>query len=180
VSWVTNWEVTLVLQQRLVQGLGVGAIGVVLAFAPALPAPAAVRGSAALHASSGHLCRDLKAEQNSSASVGTSIAAALEKGQFAQAQQQILKSINLGLKHAAPALADMRTAPTNVQNALKALIKFDNHLKTVIKKATSITKMDASIQALATPTLTAEASTVSSYLRAKCGSVVTGTPTSVG
>jgi hypothetical protein len=180
VSRVTNEEVTLVLQHRLVQGLSVGAIAIGLALGPAFSAPAAVRQAAALRGS-GHLCRDLKAEQNSSASVGTSIAAALEKGQFVKAQQQILKSIDLGLKQAAPALADLRSAPKNVQSALRALVKFDNTLKTVIKKSTSITNMDAAIQSLATPKLTAEASIVSNYLRAKCGAIAsTGTPTTIG
>jgi hypothetical protein len=169
-----------VLRHRLVQGVGVGALGLALSVAPALSAPAAVSGTVVLQGS-GHLCRDLKAEQSSSASVGTSIAAALEKGQFAKAKQQILKSIDQGLKLAAPALADLRSAPRNVQSALKALIKFDNSLKSVIKKATSITKMDAAIQSLATPQLTAEASTVATYIKAKCGSVVsTGTPSSIG
>jgi hypothetical protein len=180
VSRVTNWEVTLVLRHRWVQGLGVGALGLALSVAPALAAPAAVRGAAELHGS-GHLCRDLKAEQTSSASVGTSIAAALEKGQFAKAKQQILKSIDQGLKLAAPALADLRSAPRNVQSALKALVKFDNSLKSVIRRSTSITKMDAAIQSLATPKLTTEASTVANYIKATCGSVVsTGTPSSIG
>src|SRR5580692_5389535 len=179
VSGVTNWEVTLVLRHRLMQGLGVGTIGLALTLGPTVLAQSAVDRTASLQGS-GHLCRDLRGAQNSSASVGNSIASALEKGQFAQAKQQILKSIDLGLKTAAPALADLRSAPKNVQNALKDLIKFDTHLKSVIKKATSITKMDASIQALATPKLTAEAATVANYLKAKCGAIATGTPSTVG
>jgi hypothetical protein len=179
VSGVANWEVTLVLRHRLMQGLGVGAIGLALTLGPAVAAQSAVDRATALQGS-GHLCRDLRGAQNSSASVGNSIASALEKGQFAQAKQQILKSIDLGLKTAAPALADLRSAPKNVQNALKDLIKFDTHLKSVIKKATSITKMDASIQALATPKLTAEAQTVANYLKAKCGAIATGTPSTIG
>jgi hypothetical protein len=180
VSGVTNWEVTLVLRHRLAQGVGISALGFLLALTPQVSARAAVDGAAASQGS-GHLCRDLKAEESSSATVGTSIASALEKGQFAKAKQQILKSIDQGLKQSSPALRDLRSAPKNVQNALKGLIKFDNSLKSVIKKATSITKMDAAINALATPKLSTEASTVGNYIKATCGSIVsTGTATSVG
>jgi hypothetical protein len=122
------------------------------------------------------LCKDLKAEQAQSAKLGSSIASALESGNYASAKQEMVTSINAGLKQAAPALTVLKSAPGSVQTAMKGLIKFDNQFKSAIESSTSLTTLESSFAQLGqNPSLRTYSTTVTNYITAQCGSITTGT-----
>jgi hypothetical protein len=122
------------------------------------------------------LCKDLKAEQAQSAKLGSSIASALESGNYASAKQEMVNSINAGLKEAAPALSVLKSAPGSVQTAMKGLIKFDNQFKSAIEGSTSLTTLESSFAQLGqNPSLRTYSTTVTNYITAQCGSITAGT-----
>jgi hypothetical protein len=191
-----------VAQRRVLQGISVMVVGLALAIAPLTAAGASSKGSKHnTHHSSkkkntkkkkktttttsanskgsnpgSTLCKDLKAEENQSNSLGGTIASALESGNFATAKQEMINAINQGLKEASPALSVLQGAPSSVQNAMKTLISFDGQFKSIIENSTSLTNMESSFETLATnPNIAAAGTTVSAYVTAQCGSLVTTT-----
>ncbi|HEY1832473.1 MAG TPA: hypothetical protein VGG38_19705 [Acidimicrobiales bacterium] len=189
-------------QRRVLQSISVAVIGLALAIAPLTLAGASSKGKSHKHnthhttkkkntkkktttttsaSSKGSnpgsaLCKDLKAEESQSESLGGTIGAALESGNFATAKQEMLTAINQGLKEASPALSVLQSAPSNVQAAMKALIGFDGQLKSAIENSTSLATMESSFETLGTnPKIQADGTTVSSYVTAQCGSIVTTT-----
>ena len=170
-----------------IQGIGVGVLGLALALAPLGAASAKTK-----HHKKGHttttvakkkgsnpnstLCKDLKSEQSQSAKLGSTIASALESGNYASAKQEMVTSINAGLKEASPALAALRSAPGSVKTAMKGLITFDNQFKSAIESSTSLSTLASAFAALGqNPHLRTYSSTVSNYITAQCGSITTGT-----
>jgi hypothetical protein len=153
-----------------------------VALAPLGAASAATRHQAAWHASGKKgrtsLCRDLKAEQSGASNVGSSITTAISSGNLAKAKQQIINTINHGLKQSAPALHDLNGAPRNVQTAIRGLIKLDQDLIASIRKTTSLGSLELPFATLAkNAKLTTYVTTVTSYISAQCGSVLTTTTT---
>jgi hypothetical protein len=170
------------------QGIGMVILGLALALAPLSAASAKAK-----HHKKGHgttttvakkkgsnpnstLCKDLKSEQSQSAKLGSTIASALESGKYATAKQEMVNSINAGLKQASPALAALRSAPGSVKTAMKGLIKFDDQFRSAIESSTSLSTLASSFAALGqNPSLRTYSSTVSNYITAQCGSITTGT-----
>jgi hypothetical protein len=178
-----------VAKYRALQGMGMSLIATALALAPLSAA------SASSHKSKHHnkslsttttvpkkgsnpgstLCKDLRSEQSQSAKLGSTIATALESGNYATAKQEMVSSINAGLKVAAPALGALSSAPRNVQSAMRGLIKFDDQFKSAIESSASLTTLESALSALGqNPTLRTDSTTVTSYITAQCGSI---TPT---
>jgi hypothetical protein len=175
------------------RGVGIGIVGLALALAP-LSAPSASSHKSKHHKShhtSHHtttttatkkgsnpgsaLCKDLRAEQAQSAKLGSTIASALESGNYATAKQEMVSSINAGLKEAEPALAALKSAPGAVQSAMKGLIQFDGKFKDDIESSTSLTTLESSFATLGqSATLRTESTTVTNYITAQCGAI---TPT---
>jgi hypothetical protein len=190
-----------VAQRRVLQGISVVVVGLALAIAPLTAAGASSKGhkhntnhsskkkntkkkktttttSANSKGSNpgSTLCKDLKAEENQSNSLSGTIASALESGNFATAKQEMINSINQGLKEASPALSALQGAPSSVQNAMKTLISFDGQFKSIVENSTSLTNMESSLETVATNSkIAAAGTTVSAYVTAQCGSLVTTT-----
>jgi hypothetical protein len=173
-------------QRRALQGIGVAIIGVALACAPMTMASAS--GHKAKHPPKHHatvkkgqnpgsaLCTSLKSEQSSSTKLGEAVEAAFESGDFATAKKDMINALNLGLKEVAPALQALRSAPSNVQTAMRALFKFEGNLKSAIENSTSMTALESSFESLGkNPQLQANSTTVTNYITAQCGSLVTTT-----
>ncbi len=156
------------------------AIGLAVTLAPLSAASAKTK---AKHSTKGAnpnsaLCKDLRREQSSSNSIGTSIASAIESGNFSTAKKDMLNSINAGVKAASPALSVLRSAPGKVQSAMKGLIQFDGTLKKDIQNATSLTGLESSFTSLGNNAkLRSEATTVTNYITAQCGSLLATTTT---
>jgi hypothetical protein len=170
--------------RRGLQGLGVAFIGLAIAVAPMATASAsshkAKHAKHAKHSTSkkgvntgSALCTSLKSEESSSSKLGDAVSAAFESGNFATAKQDMLNSLNLGLKEVTPALAALRSAPANVQTAMKGLFKFEDDLKTAIENSTSMTSLESSFEALGkNPQLQANSTTVTNYITQQCGSLI--------
>jgi hypothetical protein len=182
-----TWEVAHMIHRRVVHGISIGIFGMAVALAPmsvasasshkpkhhkpkhhttttTKPAKGSNTGSA--------LCKDLRAEQSSSSALGGAIATAIESGNFATTQKDLLAAFNTDLKEANPALSQLKSAPANVQSAMKGLVSFISTFKTDVEKATSVADLESSFTALGTnPQLKAQSATVAAYVTAQCGSV---------
>jgi hypothetical protein len=169
------------MRRTTLRSLGLGSLVVVMSLAPLSAASASAKQTSSKGANpNSALCRNLKAQQSSSAKIGNSIASALESGNLATAKRNMLKSINAGLRSAAPALAVLRRAPGRVQNAMRGLISFDDTLKKDIQKASSVTKLESAFVSLGNNAkLRSEATTVSNYITSQCGSLLATTTTTV-
>jgi len=177
-------------QRRAMQGFSVVIIGLALAVAPMAAASASShkakhhKTTKSSHKSTkkgsnpgSSLCTSLKTEQSSTSKLGQAVSQAFESGNFTAAKQGMLNALALGLKEEAPAVAALRSAPANVQSAMKGLFKFEGSLKTAIENSTSLTTMESAFTTLgASPQLKANSATVTAYITAQCGSLVT-TPT---
>jgi hypothetical protein len=173
--------------RRVGQGIGVTLIGLALACAPLAAASASSHKSKHHHHKATHhttakkgtnpgssLCLSLKSEQANSSKLGLAVSQAFESGNFAEAKSGMLSALNLGLKEVAPALQALKSAPSNVQSAMKALFKFEDTLKADIESATSLTGLETSFTTLGeSPQLKANSLTVTNYVTAQCGSLVT-------
>jgi hypothetical protein len=186
-----TWEVPQVIHRRVMHGCSIGAVGLALALAP-LSAASASSHKPKHHKPPHHsttttkpqkgsntgsaLCKDLRAEQASSSTLGGAIASAIESGNFATTQKDLLAAFNSDLKEASPALTQLKSAPSNVQSAMKGLITFINTFKTDVAKATSVSSLESSFTTLGTnPQLKSESATVAAYVTGQCGSVTTPT-----
>jgi len=178
-----------VAKHRALQGMGMGVIALALAMAPLSAASASSHKSK--HHKKSHstttttpkqgsnpgstLCKDLRSEQSQSAKLGSTIASALEAGNYANAKAEMVSSINAGLKVAAPALSALSSAPSSVQSAMRGLIKFDDQFKSAIESSSTLSALESSLSTLGqNPTLRTDSTTVTNYITAQCGSI---TPT---
>ena len=177
-------------QRRALQGIGIGVVGLALAFAP-LSAASASSHKSKHHKSSHHssskksskksttsaatTCKDLKVEQTGSSSIGSAIASAVESGNYATAKAAMLNAFNLDLKDADTALSVLHSAPANVQAAMKGLFAAVGTIKTDIENSTSFAGLESSFASLGeNPQLKTDGTIVANYFGAKCGTV---TPT---
>ena len=108
---------------RVLQGIGAVLLAGALATAPLGVAGAKTHHKPTHHTSApkkganpgSTLCKDLRAEETTAGKIGSSIATALESGNFVSAKQEMVAAINEGLRAAAPALSVLSSAPGNVQ-----------------------------------------------------------------
>ena len=132
-------------QRRALQGFLVALTGVALACAPMTVASAKSHKSHKTSTSKtgsnpgSALCTALRTEEGSSSKLGSSVESAIASGNFATAKQAMINVLNEGLKEEGPALNVLKSAPANVQAAMKGLFKFENSFKSAIENATSLT-----------------------------------------
>jgi len=117
----------------------------------------------------GSVCTFLD-NQGGSAKISSAIESAVQSGNFASAQQTLLKLFSEIAKDAAAAEAALRSAPGNVQAAFKTMIGYDAQFKTAIASATSFAGLGMALASLGNnPTLKSASTTVGQYATAKCG-----------
>jgi hypothetical protein len=181
-----------VLNRRILQSIGVAVIGLAVACAPMTIASAhkAKHPKPKHHASkttakkggsnpTSSICLAVNSAQSSSSNLGV----AMEKiftsgaaGDFGTAKQEMISAMNTALKAEGPALSDLRSAPANVQTAMKGLFTFESNLKTAISNASSITQLATSLESLGqNPQLKTDSLTVANYVTSLCGASTTTT-----
>ena len=179
------------------QGFSVAALAFALACAPMAVASAHVKKhhpkpkhhAAKTVAKSGlnpgsKLCAEAYAGDSNSGNVGSAIGKAMvsaeTSGNFDAAKQAMIAAINASLKDEAPAEAALRSAPANVQAAMKGLFAFVTSYRTAINNASSFTQFATSMETLTqTSGIKADATTLASYLTQQCGPAPTTTTISV-
>jgi hypothetical protein len=194
---LTTWEVGIV-RQRLLQACSVTVLGVALAVAP-MAAASASSHKAKHHPKAKHhsttttkpksakglapgssLCVAVYSAEKNSANLGASIEKAMIQGaqsnNFATAQQAMLAAFSTTQKEEGAALSALKSAPANVQSAMKGLFTFVGGYETAIKNATSFTQLESSLISLpGESTAEADGVTVSNYVTQQCGTVTTTT-----
>ncbi len=126
------------------------------------------------------ICLDVKNSESSSSTLGPAIEKAIEGGatdSFASLRQELLTELNVPLKSEGAALAALKSAPANVQAAMKNLISFDSTFRSAIANATSLAQLEGSFATIAAgaPALQADATTLTNYVTSLCGSTLTPT-----
>jgi hypothetical protein len=130
------------------------------------------------------LCAEAYAGETNSGNVGSAVETAMESalasGNFDAAKQAIIAALNTSLKEEAPAEAALRSAPANVQAAMKGLFAFVSSYETAINSASSFAQLGTSIESIAqTSGVQADATTLANYLTQQCGPPPTTTTTSL-
>jgi hypothetical protein len=182
-----------VLNRRLLQGVSVTFIGLALACAPMAAASAhkAKHHKPKHHTSktvaktkggtnpTSSICTAVNSAQSSSGNLGSALGKVFEGGavnDFASAKQAMLNSINDALKEEGPAENALRSAPANVQAAMKGLFTFESNLKTAVANASSAVALTSSLATLGqNPQLESDSLTVANYVTSLCGTTTTTT-----
>jgi hypothetical protein len=152
-------------------------LGLALSLAPITAASAAPRH----HSGKGSnpdsaMCRDVKAEQSGSSSVGSQIEKALTSGNFAQAKQDVLNAYAADQGDVQKALAVVRTAPANVQAAFKNLLSYVKQIRNDIASASSLQGLITSLGSLGKSTqLENDGTTIDNWYTSVCGSTTVTT-----
>jgi hypothetical protein len=124
------------------------------------------------------MCKDVKAEQTSSTSVGQGFEKDLASGNFAQAKQSLLSAYNGDLSNVQKALAVIKTAPANVQSAFKNLLSFVQQIKNDIQNASNLEGLVTSFSSLGKNTqLVTDGTTIANWYASVCGGPLVTTTT---
>ncbi len=167
-------------------GICIGVLGLAMTLIPVSAASAKSHGhhSTTVKGSNPNsaMCKDVKTEQTSSTSVGTSFEKSLSSGNFAQAKQSLLNAYNGDLSNVQKALAVIKTAPANVQSAFKNLLTYVQQIKNDIQNASSLEGLVTSFSSLGKNTqLISDGTTISNWYASVCGGpLVTGTTATTG
>ena len=183
-------------QRRIVQAFSVTVLGFALACAPM--AVASAKSKPKHHPKPKHhttktvaksglnpgskLCVEAYAGESNSGDVGTNLEKAMvsaeTSGNFNAAKQAMDAALNASLKDEASAEAALRSAPANVQAAMKGIFAYVQSFETAINNASSLTQFASSMESLvASSKIAADSTTLANYLTAQCGPPPTTTTT---
>jgi hypothetical protein len=180
-------------RRRILQGISVATLGLALACAPM--AMASANSHKAKHHKTKHhpakpvaktgsnptssICLDVGSAQTSSGNLGVALEKVFAEGglsNFAQAKQAMLTAMDTALKEEGPAEAALRSAPANVQAAMKGLFTFETTLKTDISNASSAVQLGTSLATLGQdPQFKTDSLTLANYVTSLCGATTTTT-----
>ena len=181
--------------RRFLQGVSVAVIGFALACAPMAVASAhkAKHPKPKHHTSktvskkkggtdpTNSICVAINSAQSSSSNLGTALSKIFETGaagDFATAKQEMIASMNAALKEKGPAESALRSAPANVQTAMKGLFTFESNLEAAISNAASFTQLETSLLTLSQNSqVKTDSLTVANYVTSLCGTTTTTTGT---
>jgi hypothetical protein len=189
-------------QRRIIQACSVTLLGFALACAPMAVAsantkkhhpkpkthqPAKKKPKAKAVAKSGlnpgsKLCAEAYAGESNSGNVGSNLEKAMisaeTSGNWDAAKQAMDTALIASLKGEAPAEAALRSAPANVQAAMKGLFSYVQSFETAINSSTSITQFATSMETLVQNSgIQADSTTLATYLTQQCGPPPTTTTT---
>ena len=155
--------------RRMGLGIGILAVGTAMALVPLAPQAA--------WAKPGYCTQYGKANKAETKSE-TAIVSAIESGNWAAAKKALLSSVSSESGAEKAAIAQLHSAPSNVQRAGTKLLKFVSTEVKIIKTSTSATQFETSEESLAqSPTFTAATGVLANYFDAKCGITPTTAPT---
>jgi hypothetical protein len=184
-------------QRRVLQGCGMAVLGLALACAPMAAAsatthktthhpkpkskhhaPKTVAKSKGALSPGSSLCLQVESADSSSADVGSAVEKAMEQaitsGNFAAAKQAMIAALAPSLKEEGAAESALKSAPANVQAAMKGLFGFVTSYETAIQNASSFTGLATSMETLVQSSpVEADALTVANYVTAQCGPTTT-------
>lgn len=168
---------------RVRGGAAAVALGVALSLLPVFggsaqgPAGAATVRSASKGANpNSRLCKAIKDQSASSTKLTRSIESALEGGNWATAKKELLGAIASDGKQLALARSLESSFPSKVKAAFNVLLGFATKVEGAIKKATSMTAFETSMEKLSqTAKLQSASQTVESYSEQQCGTLATPT-----
>jgi hypothetical protein len=128
------------------------------------------------------LCAEAVAGESSSGDIGSNVekamASAVTSGNFNAAKQAMIADINASLKEEGSAEAALRSAPANVQAAMKGIFSYAQSFETAINSASSFPQFAASLESLiANSQIETDADTLATYLSAQCGVTIPTAPT---
>jgi hypothetical protein len=139
------------------------------------------KSSKAALAPGSSLCQTVDNAQTNSSDVGSNIEKAMlsaeQSGNFDAAKPAMIAAINASLKDEGPAEAALRSAPSNVQAALKGLFTWVQSFETVVNNSQSFTQFASSIVTLTeNSTIETDSDTLANYLHVQCGTPLPTTP----
>ena len=185
-------KVGTVMLNRAKAGIGVAAIGMAMALIPAIsPASATVSTvstvsgvsgvSGVSSLSSSALCRDYKNQQSALANTQSSaLARAYASGNWPAIQKALLSTYSSATVTNSKLESVLSGAPSNVKAAVGTFVQFENSIKGVIQRSTSLTNFGTQVEAVSTnPKLVSAGKVLAAYGAKLCpGSVPkTTTPT---
>jgi hypothetical protein len=173
-------KVGTVMLNRAKAGIGVAAIGMAMALIPAIsPASASVSGVSSL--SSSALCRDYKNQQSALANTQSSaLARAYASGNWPAIQKALLSTYSSATVTNSKLESVLSGAPSNVKAAVGTFVQFENSIKGVIQRSTSLTNFGTQMAAVSTnPKLASAGKVLAAYAAKLCPGLVpkTTTPT---
>jgi hypothetical protein len=170
-------------------GIGVATIGMAMALIPAIsPASASVSSAASVSSvtgvsslSSNALCRDYKNQQSALANTqGSALGRAYASGSWPAIQKALLSTFGSEAGAISKLESVLSGAPSNVKAAVGTFLQFENSLKGVIQRSTSLTNFGTQIAAVSTsPKLASAEKVLAAYGAKLCPGLVpkTTTPT---
>jgi cobalamin biosynthesis Mg chelatase CobN len=172
-------------QRRSVQGFSVTVLGLALACAPMAVASAHSKKhhpkpkhhstkvvKAGLNPGS-KLCVEAYAGDNSSAAgsaLEKAMVSAETSGNWTAAKQALDSAMNASLKEESGAEAALRSAPANVQAAMKNIFSYVQSFETAINNSSSFQQFATSMETLVqNSAIQADSTTLANYLTQQCG-----------
>jgi hypothetical protein len=184
-----------VRQRRIVQAFSVTVLGLALACAPMAVAGASHKAKhhkpkhhstktvakAALNPGS-KLCVEAYAGESNPSAAGSAVEKAMisaeTSGNWNAAKQALDSAMSASLKDESQAESALRSAPANVQTAMKGLFTYVQSFETAINNSTSFTQFAASMESLVqNSAIQADSTTLTNYLTQQCGPPPTTTTT---
>jgi cobalamin biosynthesis Mg chelatase CobN len=130
------------------------------------------------------LCVEAYAGESNSGAAGSAIEKAMisaeTSGNWDAAKQALDAAMNASLKEESQAEAALRSAPANVQAAMKGLFTYVQSFETAINNSSSFTQFATSMESLVQSSgIQADSTTLTNYLTQQCGPPPTTTPPSL-
>jgi hypothetical protein len=130
------------------------------------------------------LCVEAYAGASNSGAAGSAIEKAMisaeTSGNWSAAKQALDSAMSASLKEESQAETALRSAPANVQAAMKGLFSYVQSFETAINNSTSFTNFATSMESLVQNTaIEADSTTLANYLTQQCGPPPTTTTTSI-
>jgi hypothetical protein len=179
-------KVGTVMLNRAKAGIGVAAIGMAMALIPAIsPASASVSSVSSVSGvsslSTNALCRDYKNQQSALANTQSSaLARAYASGNWPAIQKALLSTYSSATVTNSKLESVLSGAPSNVKAAVGTFVQFENSIKAVIQRSTSLTNFGTQMAAVSTnPKLASAGKVLAAYAAKLCPGLVpkTTTPT---
>lgn len=170
-------------------GIGVAAIGMAMALVPAIsPASASVSSVSTLSSvsslanlSSSALCKDYKNQQSALANTqGSALAKAYTSGNWPAIQKALLSTFSSEAGTISKLESVLSGAPSNVKAAVGTFLQFENSLKGIIQRSTSLTSFGTQIAAASTnPKLASAEKVLAAYGEKLCPGSIPKTTTPI-
>jgi hypothetical protein len=147
--------------------------GAAVSTIPTAPPSTGTQGSNPLSG----FCTELKAENTKASALGSTFGAAVASHNLTKMKQALGTFFTNLSQELAAVEAQMASAPSNVQAALKVVNQFFTQLQSEVANASSLQGLEASMAASGnSPALKAAGKTLDDYGKSQCGDISSPTP----